>query len=66
MENIVFTQLSIQEVRAMLRDEFRQALREFTQLPVKDEDAGLLNIQEVAQVLNISDPSIYGHVEDDK
>ncbi|MEI6580021.1 MAG: helix-turn-helix domain-containing protein [Eubacteriales bacterium] len=46
----------------MLRDEVRQALNEFTQLPAKDADNDLLNIQEVAQMLNLAVPSIYGLV----
>ena len=63
MENMVFTQLSIIEVRNMLREEVRQALREFGQNPVKDNsDNDLLNIQEVAQMLNLAVPSIYGLV----
>lgn len=63
MENIVFTQLSVQEVRNMLRDEVRQALREFGQNPVKEHSENdLLNIQEVAQKLNLAVPSIYGLV----
>lgn len=63
MENIVFTQLSVQEVRNMLRDEVRQALREFGHNPAKDNSENdLLNIQEVAQKLNLAVPSIYGLV----
>jgi excisionase family DNA binding protein len=63
MENIVFTQLSVQEVRNMLRDEVRQALREFGQNPAKDNSENdLLNIQEVAKKLNLAVPSIYGLV----
>jgi len=63
MENIVFTQLSVQEVRNMLRDEVRQALREFGQNPIKEHSENdLLNIQEVAQKLNLAVPSIYGLV----
>lgn len=61
MENMVFTQLSVQEVRTMLREEVRQALRELNQQPAKNENE-LLNIQEVAEMLNMAVPSIYGLV----
>jgi len=63
MDNIVFTQLTIQEVRNMLREEVHQALREFGQNHIKDNsDDELLNIQQVAKKLNIAVPSIYGLV----
>ncbi len=58
---MVFTQLSVQEVRTMLREEVRQALRELNQQPAKNENE-LLNIQEVAEMLNMAVPSIYGLV----
>lgn len=63
MENIVFTQLTILEVRNILREEVRQALREFSQSNIKSNpDNDLLNIQEVAEMLNLAIPSIYGLV----
>jgi len=63
MENIVFTQLTILEVRNMLREEVRQALRDYNQNANKgNPDNDLLNIQEVAEMLNLAVPSIYGLV----
>lgn len=63
MENMVFTQLSVQEVRNMLREEVHHALKEFGQNSVKDKTGDeLLNIQEVAKMLNMAVPSIYGLV----
>jgi excisionase family DNA binding protein len=63
MENIVFTQLTILEVRNMLREEVRQALRDYNQNTNKvNPDNDLLNIQEVAEMLNLAVPSIYGLV----
>lgn len=63
MENVVFTQLTIQEIRSMLREEVRQALKECSPQIIESEfDNGLMNIQETAQMLNLAVPSIYGLV----
>lgn len=62
MENIVFTQLSVDEVRRMLREEVRNVITEClpAQLTVaKDE---FLNIQQVAEYINLAIPSVYGLV----
>jgi hypothetical protein len=63
MDNLVFTQLSVQEVRNMLREEVRQAIREAGQEQKNyDSESDIMNIQEVARKLNLAVPSIYGLV----
>ena len=62
MENIVFTQLSVDEVRRMLREEVRNVITEclsIQQTLAKDE---FLNIQQVAEYTNLAVPSVYGLV----
>lgn len=63
MENLVFTQLSVLEVRNMLREEVRQAIKEFNLSVSKtDSESDLMNIAEVGKKLNMAVPSIYGLV----
>ena len=63
MENLVFTQLSVQEVRNIFQEEIRVALREMGQQQANnDSDSDIMNIKEVARKLNLAVPSIYGLV----
>jgi len=66
MENIVFTQLSVQEVRQMLREEVQTALKEFQPLQKSDEGYELMTIQDLAQYINMAVPSVYGLVHQKK
>ena len=62
MENLVFTQLSISEVKQL----FRQELQSFfeNKLPVISEPSAdeLFTIQQAAEFLSLSVPTIYGLV----
>jgi excisionase family DNA binding protein len=62
MENIVFTQLSVQEVRQMLREEVRTVLKEYQPLQKEDDSYDLMTIEEVADFINMAVPSVYGLV----
>lgn len=59
MENLFFTQLSIQEIRNLLREEIHAAMKDvaFTNANRNPE---YLSIQEVSEMLNLAVPSIYG------
>ncbi len=59
---MVFTQLSIQEIRLLLRDEIQQALKEYSEKIRKEPDNDLLDIKQVAIKLKMAVPSIYGLV----
>lgn len=61
MDNLVFTQLSVTEVRTMLREEVRNVLAEqaTNSQGAKDE---FLNISQLSDYINHSVPSIYGLV----
>jgi excisionase family DNA binding protein len=61
MENLVFTQLSVQEVRNMLREEVKKALNESPQLQ-GNQLPEYLTIQELSEMINLAVPSIYGMV----
>ena len=61
MENLIFTQLSIQEIRDMLREEVRNALNESIQTKVK-QSPEYLTVQELSEMINLAVPSIYGMV----
>ena len=61
MENMVFTQLSVQEVRNMLREEVKNALNELPQV-MGNQMPEYLTIQELSELLNLAVPSIYGLV----
>jgi len=62
MENIVFTQLSVQEVRQMLREEVRSVLKECQPLSKPDDECDLMTIQEVSGFINMAVSSVYGLV----
>ncbi len=61
MENLVFTQLSVQEVRNMLSEEVKKALNETPQLQ-GNQLPEYLTIQELSEMINLAVPSIYGMV----
>jgi len=60
MENIVFTQLSVQEVRQMLREEVRTALKECQSTQKVEDENDLMTIEELAEYINMAVTSIYG------
>ncbi|HEY4788035.1 MAG TPA: helix-turn-helix domain-containing protein [Bacteroidales bacterium] len=62
MENLVFTQLSVQEVRQMLREEVRNVIKECNPLEKPDDEYDLMTIQEVAGFINMAVTSVYGLV----
>lgn len=67
MENIVFTQLSVQEVRQMLREEVRTVLKEYQPLSRTDDDGyDLMTIEQVAEFINMAVTSVYGLVHQKK
>ena len=63
MENVVFTQLSISEIRKMLREElegyFADASKAQASAP---EPVALLTIQQAADFLHLTVPTLYGKV----
>ena len=61
MENLVFTQLTVQEVRNMFREEIKKALNESLQLQ-GNQLPEYLTIQELSEMINLAVPSIYGMV----
>jgi len=61
MENLVFTQLSIQEIRNMLREEVRKAINESPQV-MGNQIPEYLTIQKLSEMINMAIPSIYGLV----
>jgi excisionase family DNA binding protein len=60
MENLVFTQLSVQEVRKMIREEVRTALQECQSTTQVDAENDLMTIEELAALVNMAVTSIYG------
>jgi len=67
MENLVFTQLTVPEVRKMLREELQAVIKD-CQIPqqIAIDSNPLLTIQEVANYINMAVPSIYGLVHHKK
>lgn len=61
MENLVFTQLTVTEVRKMLREEVQAAINGI-KFPKTEDTNELLTIQEVAKFINMAVPSVYGLV----
>ncbi len=61
MENIVFTQISIQEIRNILREEVRTAMKDFANSSTS-QNPEYLSIEDVSKMLNLAIPSIYGLV----
>lgn len=64
MENLVFTQLSIPEIRQLFRKELESyfSCNNPSVTPHKETDQ-LLSVQEAAAFLNLSVPTIYGYVQ---
>jgi len=61
MENLVFTQLSIPEIRQLFRQEL-EAYFSAIQLNEQPEADQLLTIQQAGELLNLSVPTLYGLV----
>lgn len=66
MENIVFTQLSAQEVRSMIREELRNVIREHIPQIKPRNEMELMTIEELSQFINMVVLSIYGLVHQRK
>jgi excisionase family DNA binding protein len=64
MENVVFTQLSIPEIRQMFRQEletyFATQKQGNTNQPEPEQ---LLTVQQAAELLNLSVPTLYGYTQ---
>lgn len=64
MENLVFTQLSVPEVRELFRQELHRYFNENTLLSKqKDEDKDPLDIKAASKILKKAVPTIYMLVE---
>lgn len=61
MENIILTQLSIQELRNLIREEMQNAVKQSSILGENSSDP-YLNIEEVADFLDLAVPTVYGLV----
>ncbi len=62
MENLVFTQLSIPEVRQIFRQELQTFFESQLSPPSHPETDQLLTIQQAAEFLKLSVPTLYGLV----
>lgn len=61
MENVVFTQLSIAEIRQLFRQELEGYFTTHRQVASKDLDTDeLLTVQDAAKFLSLSVPTVYG------
>ena len=61
MENLVFTQLSVPEIRELFRQELHSYFSAIQQHEQPETDQ-LLTIQEAGQLINLTVPTIYGLV----
>ena len=62
MENVVFTQLSIPEIRQMFRQELETYFAIQKQGNISQpEPEQLLTVQQAAEFLNLSVPTLYGY-----
>ncbi len=64
MENLIFTQLSIPEIRQLLRQEletFFEGRNQSNNIPIESDQ--LLTIQQAAELLNLSVPTLYKYVQ---
>ena len=63
MENVIFTQLSLHELRNIIREEMQNAVKQPSeQLSVSLNVDPYMNIKETANLLGLAVPSIYGLV----
>jgi excisionase family DNA binding protein len=62
MENLVFTQLSVPEIRLLLRQELETYFATKDPNPTQKATDQLLTISQVAEFLSLSVPTIYGLV----
>ena len=62
MENLVFTQLSIPEIRQLFRQELQTFFESKPIVASQHESESLLTIQQAAELLNLAVPTIYGMV----
>jgi excisionase family DNA binding protein len=62
MENLVFTQLTIPEVRQLFRQELETYFSTKTHNPTQQATDQLLTIAQVAEFLSLSVPTVYGLV----
>jgi excisionase family DNA binding protein len=60
MENLVFTQLSISEIRQLFRQELQIFFESKPIAPTQPESDELLTVQDTAKFLSLSVPTIYG------
>jgi excisionase family DNA binding protein len=64
MENVVFTQLSIPEIRQMFRQELETYFATQKQgNHNQPEPEQLLTVQQAAELLNLSVPTLYGYTQ---
>ena len=64
MENLIFTQLSIPEIRQLFRQELETYFEGKNQNnPTLTENDGLLNIKQASEFLNLSVPTLYKYVQ---
>lgn len=67
MENLIFTQLSIPEVKRMFRQELESFFENHKQnLVTQTEQDQLLNIKQAAALVNLSVPTLYQRVQHSK
>jgi len=67
MENLVFTQLSIPEIRQIFRQELETFFaNEKNNSPVTDEADQFLTIQQASEFLNLKVSTLYGLVHEKK
>lgn len=62
MENVIFTQLSVPEIRQLFRQELENYFASNTANSNQDEAEQLLTIKQTAEILSLSVPTIYGLV----
>lgn len=64
MENVVFTQLSIPEIRQLFRQELETYFANQKQgNTTQTEPEQLLTVQQAAELLNLSVPTLYGYTQ---
>jgi len=64
MENVVFTQLSIPEIRQLFRQELETYFANQKQgNTTQPEPEQLLTVQQAAELLNLSVPTLYGYTQ---